>query len=331
MIRQSNFPAASTLSIAGAIVAILLSGADARAQGRAASCDDAAELAVLPIPVAPWKGVPLRVIFAAEKPLEGELSLIAPNGSVAASSRDRMGGPPYFWFAEVASPVPGKWQARLARSNAPVECATIVRQIDVAAVEPPKMRSVQGSVWPLRNAWDRGMENLYAAWIEKLFDAPLDASPSWPALHVVLRDRSRNLLHNHLGLNEDGINLFIRPDCADLPYFLRAYFAFKMGLPYGYAKCTRGGGGEGPRCPVWWNIQNEEPKPVAPEDIVAAENAAPGGNTGSSSNPFAELFRRSDQKPQTATASPGRSSAPSAPSTSPSRGRRSSPGSGWSP
>src|SRR3984885_11779804 len=32
------------------------------------------------------------------------------------------------------------------------------------------------------------------------------------------------------------MNMVIRPDCADLPYFLRAYFAFKMGLPYGFSK-----------------------------------------------------------------------------------------------
>ena len=44
----------------------------------------------------------MRVVFAAEKPLEGELSLIAPDGSVAAKSSERLGGPPYFWFAEVA-------------------------------------------------------------------------------------------------------------------------------------------------------------------------------------------------------------------------------------
>jgi hypothetical protein len=93
----------------------------------------------------------------------------------------------------------------------------------------------------VRNAWNRENENLYSAWIEKLFDAPLDAAPSWKALHDVLRDKSRNILYNHLGLGEDSANLIIRPDCADLPYFLRAYFAFKMGLPFGYAKCTRGG------------------------------------------------------------------------------------------
>ena len=92
------------------------------------------------------------------------------------------------------------------------------------------------------------LRNLYSAWIEKLFDAPLDAAPSWPALHEVLRDQSRNFLFNHLGLGEDKMGLIIRPDCADLPYFLRAYFAFKMGLPFGYSKCTRGGGGQPPKC-----------------------------------------------------------------------------------
>ena len=141
------------------------------------------------------------------------------------------------------------------------------------AVEPPRPRATEGSLWPLRNTWNRETENLYSAWIEKLFDAPLDAAPSWPALHEVLRDRSRNVLFNHLGLREDQMGLIIRPDCADLPYFLRAYFAFKMGLPFGYAKCTRGGAGEGPKCYEWWNIQNlEEPRPAPPsppEQIAA--------------------------------------------------------------
>jgi hypothetical protein len=256
--------------IAGACFVVLFSAADARAQGPVGSCEDAAELAVLPSPIAPWKGAPLRVIFAAEKPLEGELSLIAPDGKVAARSRERNGGPPYFWFAEVASPAAGTWRVQLARDRAPAECATITREIAVSGREPPRPTATQGSVWPVRNAWNRATENLYSAWIEKLFDAPLDAAPSWKALHEVLRDRSRNVLFNHLGVREDEIGLFIRPDCADLPYFLRAYFAFKMGLPFGYAKCTRGGGGQAPKCPAWWNIQNEEPPPPPPEQIIAS-------------------------------------------------------------
>jgi hypothetical protein len=53
---------------------------------------------------------------------------------------------------------------------------------------------------------------------------------------------------------------------------LRAYFAFKMGLPFGYSKCTRGGGGEPPKCHAWWNIQNEEPPPPPPEPKIASGN-----------------------------------------------------------
>ena len=262
------------LLIAGAFFALLFSAGDAQAQGQQAQgqlgrCEDAAELAVLPSPIAPWKGAPLRVLFAAEKPLEGELSLIAPNGSVVAKSRERHGGPPYFWVVEVASPAAGTWQAKLERDRAPAECSTITREIAVRDREPPRPHATNGSVWPLRNTWNRATENLYSAWIEKLFDAPLEATLSWPALHEGLRDRSRNFLFNHLGLGEDQMKLVIRPDCADLPYFLRAYFAFKMGLPFGYSKCTRGGAGEPPRCHAWWNIQNLEPPPLPPEQRVA--------------------------------------------------------------
>ena len=231
----------------------MLSAATAQAQGRSGACEES-NLAVLASPVAPWKGAPLRVVFTSEKPLDGELSLVAPDGSVAAKSRKRFGGPPYFWFAEVNAPAAGKWQARLASSD----CGNVAREISVRADQPPRPQAAAGSVWPVRNTWDRGMENLFSAWIEKLFDAPLDAAPSWPALHEVLRDKSRNVLFNHLGLGEDEMKIVLRPDCADLPYFLRSYFAFKMGLPFGYSKCSRGGGGNPPACFGWASIQNAE-------------------------------------------------------------------------
>ena len=187
---------------------------------------------MLSTPMAPWTGVALRVIFTAEKPLDGELSLIAPNGKVAAKSGERHGGPPYFWFSEVASPAAGTWQAMLVRNDASADCKTVTREIVVQHKPSAGPRAGKG-VWPLRDAWDRDTENLYSAWIEKLFDAPLDKAPSWKALHEVLRDRSRNVLYNHLGLREDEKGQIIQPDCADVPYFLRAYFAFKMGLPFG--------------------------------------------------------------------------------------------------
>ena len=241
--------AATTASLLLAGAFFFSSTVTTRAQGSA--CADAADLAVLPSPVTPWKGAPLRVIVAAEKPLQGELSLIGPDGSVAARSRERHGGPPYFWLAEIKTPAAGKWRATLAR-----ECGTISRDIEVRAERPAPPSSVSGSVWPLRNSWNRATENLFSAWIETLFDAPLDVELSVPALHVLLRDRSRNVLFDHLGLGEDDMKIVLRPDCADLPYFLRAYFAFKMGLPFGYSICSRGGGGAGPKCASWSSIQS---------------------------------------------------------------------------
>ncbi len=216
----------------------------------------------------------MRVVVAAEKPFEGELSLVAPNGSVAASSRERHGGPPYFWFTEVASPAAGTWRVKLERNGARTGCSPFTSEIAVQAAEPPRPRAADSTLWPLRNAWNRTTENLFSAWVEKLFDAPLDEEPSWPALHMVLRDRSRNFLFNYLGLGEDQMGMVIRPDCADLPYFLRGYFAFKMGLPFGYSKCSRGGGGHPPKCSSWWNIHNLEPPPAPP--LQPTELAEPG-------------------------------------------------------
>jgi hypothetical protein len=283
--RARRFSAALTTSllIAGGF---LFPIADAQAQGASGVCADAAELAVLSSPIAPWKGAALRVAFVAEQPLEGELSLIAPDGSIATKSRERHGGPPYSWFAEVAAPAAGTWRASLARDHAPAGCGTITRDIAVRADQPPRPSAAPGSVWPLRATWNRATENLYSAWIEKLFDASLDAPPSWNALHEVLRDRSRNVLFDYLGLGEDAMGQVLRPDCADMPYFLRAYFAFKMGLPFGYSKCSRGGGGAPPKCFQWFNTehldaarspspeQNNTPSVVAPKRTGLAASFA---------------------------------------------------------
>lgn len=273
MFPARHFAVAVTaaLLIPGTVCAAFFPSA-AQAQSSVGSCEASAGIAVLPSPIVPWKGAPLRVIFTAEKPVQGKVSLIAPDGSVAVTLQERRGGPPYFWIAEVASPTPGTWRVQLARDNASGECATITRDIAVRADQPPKPSATAGSLWPIRNGWDRGMENLYSAWIEKLFDSPLEAPPSWAALHEVIRDRSRNMLFNYLGLGEDETKLVLKPDCADMPYFLRAYFAFKMGLPFGYSKCSRSSASGAPRCPQWFNIQNpEQARASAPDQVAAAD------------------------------------------------------------
>ena len=270
--------------------ACFVSSAHAETKAPSSACAGAAGIAVLASPLQPWKGAPLRVVFAAEKPFQGELSLIAPDGTIAAKSAERHGGPPYFWRAEVASPAVGTWHAKL--TGAAPDCA-VTRAINVRKGQPAGPRETSGSVWPIRDTWNRGTENLYSAWVETLFDAPLDQELSWKALHEVLRDKSRNVLFNYLGLREDEKGLIIQPDCADLPYFLRAYFAFKMGLPFGYSKCTRGGGGHAPRCPQWWNIEKEEPPP--PSEQKTASNG--GGLFGVFDAPGAAPASRGPTRP----------------------------------
>ena len=272
MFYRRHFAAApTTLVLAASLFLFLVPAVQAPAKDASEGCEASAKLAVLVSPQSPWKGAALRVVFTVERPLQGELSLTAPDGSIALKSRERRGGPPYFWFAEVAKPAAGTWHATLVSDDASAKCSTVTREIVVGNVAKSAPQGSDKSVWPVRDSWNRKTENLYSAWIEKLFDAPLDEAPSWAALHEVLRDQSRNFLFDHLGLGEDRKGLIIRPDCADLPYFLRAYFAFKMGLPFGYSKCSRGGGGKPPKCPQWWNIRKEEPGAAAEQKVADAK------------------------------------------------------------
>lgn len=260
---------------AAALFSAVAAPSRSEAKDAFAACEGEAGLAVMASPLAPWNGAPLRVIFTAETALKGELTLTAPDGKIAVTSSERRGGPPYFWLAEVASPAPGTWTAKLTRDGADAACATVTKEFKVtnAAGAPP--RPAAKSVWPVRAEWNRDTENLYSAWVEKLFDDPIEEQPSWPALHEVLRDKSRNILFNHLGLAEDEKKLIMQPDCADLPYFLRAYFAFKVGLPFGYSKCSRGGGGKAPRCSQWFNIQKEDVPQATPgqKPVQSASNS----------------------------------------------------------
>jgi hypothetical protein len=270
MLRSGRLAAAAaSLLLAGSFCVVTRT--DARAAGTAAGCQDAG-LAVLAAPLAPWKGAPLRVLVAAEEPLDGEFTLIAPDGSVAAKTNERNGGPPYYWIAEVAAPAAGTWHATLARGAARAECRTVTREIVVSAQKPPASRGTGGSVWQIHNSWNRATENLFSAWIAKLFDAPLDTEPSWKAWHEVLRDRSRNLLFDYLGFGEDNVTINLHPDCADFAYFLRAYFAYKMGLPFGYSNCSRSG-----KCYQWYNIEHPEETrpPPPPEQITASADSTP--------------------------------------------------------
>lgn len=227
------------------------------------ACLPGAAITLFVAPRAPRAGALLRVLAVAEKPLDAELSIhfsaSAGAGAPRASSSERHGGPPYFWYAEIPAAMAGVYRAEL--TGAERACQEIAVHRDPVV---DKSRA-WGAVWPVRAAWTGSMESLYSAWIEKLFDAPLEEQPTWPALHEVLRDSQRNLLHDYLGAEDSAHALVIDPDCADLPYFLRAYFAFKLGLPFGYSRCTRGGSGQPPRCLGWHSNLEARPQRSTPE------------------------------------------------------------------
>ena len=312
MLPGRRFASAATtcLLITGGFLLLLFATAQSPAAAASGSCANSAEVTVLPSPQAPWTGAPLRVMVVAEKPVEGVLSLIAPDGSAAVKSSDRHDGPPYSWFAEVAAPAAGTWHATLQSDHASADCSPVTREIAVSARKPEPFRILPGSIWHVRNSWNSTNEALFSAWIEKLFDAPPDQDLNWKVWYEVLRDQSRNFLFNYLGRNEDKTQTGLRPDCADFVYFLRAYFAFKMGLPFGYSNCSRGFGGKPPKCYQWFDVEHPEvtrpPPPLSEQDVAQGAPAAPPVQTPT----VLGLFGRSQPPVEQPAVPPAKASPP---------------------
>jgi hypothetical protein len=256
-------PASTTATAAGTSASP--ASATAAATRAPAACEAGRGVTVFVSPETPARGKPLRVVAVSEADTAGALLVRDASGKTIATG-ERRGGPPYFWLAEVAAPEAGALRASVEDKDASVSCKEIAVQESVEA--PP--RAFSAFVWTPKAQWSRVTEDLFSAWIEKLFDAPLDASLSWPVLHDVLRDPGRNFLHNHLGLSEDTGQkaISIDPDCADLPYFLRAYFAFKLKLAFGYSGCTRGTAASPPSCIKRRNIRDARAEP--PDDPARA-------------------------------------------------------------
>lgn len=128
-------------------------------------------------------------------------------------------------------------------------CLRVKVRAAAAREAPPAAPGNQA--WPSVRGWDAGEEALYSAWLRELFHAELGADLATTALDQITSDAGRNLLHGSLGWDEDAkhpTGLAMRPDCADVPYFLRAYYAWKRGLPFVFRGCSRGSPGKAPRC-----------------------------------------------------------------------------------
>lgn len=226
------------------------------------ACDDSLRVRIFHSPARPNVRQPLRVIATATEELGPVgLVLVDPNGRRHTPRVRRLGGPPFSYWAEIERPVAGQWTVALGDGPNVAAC----EQIGVAAfpVRPPPVDPER--IWHPRLRWEADTEAFYSAFVEQLFDYPIEEDLTWQGLSVLLRDRSRNLLFNHLGQDEEA-RIDLMPDCADLPYFLRAYFAWKMRLPFAFRSCTRGRRGELPRC---GELQHPEIAHEHPDEVEA--------------------------------------------------------------
>ncbi len=255
-------------------------------------CGDAGDVFVFTSPEHPVRGRPLRVVAVSDRSIDAHLTVTGAGTS--SSTPERHEGPPYFWMQRIEAPTSGKWTATLTRDEACGGADLATRVVTVRGQSPAIPDSPLTALWPTRAAWSPSFENLYSAWIESMFEAPLDAQVSYSALHDVLRDPARNFLFDHAGAAEDEQGIVIRPDCADLPYFLRAYFAFKLGLPFGWSRCSRGENGTAPTCTEFATSSDPFP-PVDGKPQTLPPWADPqrphGGPWDSNVKRLGELFR----------------------------------------
>ena len=200
----------------------------------AADCRQGAEVRIWTAPLNPNPGDPLEVFAVATDGALDEVLVTPPGGQPGRLRSLSSGGPPWSLYGTVFRPQSGVYRIEANRRGRQTACA----EIEVGG----GAQAGGGS-----GEWDLATEALYAAWIEHLFNAPPEQSLSFTSLAPVLRDPTQNFLFNYLGANEDA-RIPAEPDCADLPYFLRAYFAWKLGLPIAYRACSRGSRSHPPSC-----------------------------------------------------------------------------------
>jgi hypothetical protein len=226
-----GFAGCMMLRTAALLLLLLLPGVD-RALA-ATPCSQSGAARIWTAPLAPRPGVRLDIVAVATDGELAELLVTDPLGQRSKLAAMRGGGPPWSLRSALAAPQHGRYRVEAKRAGRVVACSEIV---------------VGGGVGDRGSGmWDVETQALYAAWVEHLFDAPPEQPLSFASLAPLLRDPARNFLYGYLGKNEDS-GLRAEPDCADLPYFLRAYFAWKLGLPLSYRACSRGSSSTPPFC-----------------------------------------------------------------------------------
>lgn len=210
--------------------------------------------ALLVSPQHPKPGGTFRVMAVGGKGIRKAKILVTNNLGVVGPLKSRDGdGLPFWRIDEFNAGPEGSYQVALKMDG------KTVGNLQFSVSEHPTLPIFSGA-WKSTKGWDGETEELYSAWINALFYGN-DERASWTSLNEVTQNREQNFLYGHLSLGEDDPNgkykLLMGPDCADNPFYLRAYFSWKLGLPFGYHECGRGTLGHAPQTGRW--VTNEMP------------------------------------------------------------------------
>jgi len=203
---------------------------------------------LLVLPGNPAPGEPFRILATGDENIrKAQIIINGSSGNLRPTKSETGNELPFWRIDDFPGSTSGKYNAELVVNN------NKVSNLDFN-IETRKPAKPDGRVWKTLNGWDSRMETLYSALINALFHG-LDEQVTWSALHEVTRNPKQNFLYDYLSLNEDDpenqYTVIMQPDCADNPFFLRAYFSWKMGLPFGYHICDRGYVGHNPRPGQW--------------------------------------------------------------------------------
>lgn len=136
--------------------------------------------------------------------------------------------------AEVSAP------AVLALEDVPLPDA-VMQPAQAAVVGSPTGTTLDlptAEAWPAVNRWNDAMEREYSDFVRAIGRGV--ESRRCTRLDRCLRNPEINVLYDPA--TEGRLTLDV--DCGDLPYVLRAYFAFKRRLPFGYVDAVAGSGSD---------------------------------------------------------------------------------------
>ena len=208
--------------------------------------------ALLVSPKNPRPGEVFRVLAVGGKNIRKAKIIVSGLEGSVESAKTRNGDGLPFWRIDVfKAGSAGNYKVSLISNN------KTVSNLEFSISDKPSVKS-SGVIWKTAQAWGSETEALYAAWVNALF-YDSDERSSWTALNEVTQNQDQNILYDYLSLGEDEpaakIKVLMDPDCADNPFYLRAYFAWKLGLPFGFHLGDRGGIGRAPKTGQW--ITNE--------------------------------------------------------------------------